>query len=336
MREVYYVKIRIIYIIEFYINFSKKLIKIKEFILPFVKKKFFVEEKQRAFIYLIKELGYTQKEAQRMIAKGRMIIDDEIVLKASQEIQGEIEFICFEPITKDLNPDYIHKEFVVYSKPSGLLVHPQNRYTAYSLIDELKYRYGKDANITHRIDQETSGLVLCALNKRSERDIKMMFEERNIYKKYLALVHGKITDSISINERLLREEDESSIVRMVVKVHDSGKESRTDVTPVKYFKDLDMTLVECKPYTGRQHQIRVHLFHVKHPIVGDPIYGQNEENIVKFLDKEISSNERINYSGASRLLLHANELEFELYNEYFHIKSTTNFEKICLYSMKCE
>jgi 23S rRNA pseudouridine1911/1915/1917 synthase len=304
--------------------------------LPFVKKKFFVEEKQRAFIYLIKELGYTQKEAQRMIAKGRMIIDDRIVLKASQEIQGEIEFICFNPITKGLSPDYIHKEFVVYSKPSGLLVHPQNRYTAYSLIDELKHRYGKDANITHRIDQETSGLVLCALNKQSERDIKMMFEERNMKKKYLALVHGKIKDSISINERLLREQDESSIVRMVVKVHDKGKQSRTDISPLKYYKDLDMTLVECKPYTGRQHQIRVHLFHVKHPIVGDPIYGQSENNIIKFLDKKITCKERINYSGASRLLLHANELEFELYNEYFHIKSTTDFENICLYSMKCE
>ena len=304
--------------------------------MPFVKKKFFVQEKQRAFIYLIKELGYTQKEAQRMIAKGRMIIDDEIVLKASQEIQGEIEFICFEPITKDLNPDYIHKEFVVYSKPSGVLVHPQNRYTAYSLIDELKHRYGKDANITHRIDQETSGLVLCALNKQSERDIKMMFEERNIKKKYLAFVHGEVKDNICIDERLLRESDESAIVRMVVKVHDKGKQSRTDISPLKYYKDLDMTLVECKPYTGRQHQIRVHLFHVKHPIVGDPIYGQSENNIVKFLDKKITCKERINYSGASRLLLHANELEFELYNEYFHIKSTTNFEKICLYSMKCE
>jgi 23S rRNA pseudouridine1911/1915/1917 synthase len=75
---------------------------------------------------------------------------------------------------------------------------------------------------------------------------------------------------------------------------------------------------------------------VKHPIVGDPIYGQSENNIIKFLDKKITCKERINYSGASRLLLHANELEFELYNEYFHIKSTTDFENICLYSMKCE
>ena len=298
--------------------------------MPFVKKKFLVQEKQRAFIYLIKELGYSQKESQRLIAKGRMLIDGEVVLKASQEIDGEIEFIFFEPITKGLKPDFIHEEFVVFSKPSGVLVHPQNRNTAYSLIDELKQQYGKDANITHRIDQETSGLVLCARNKKSERDIKMMFERRDMKKKYLALVHGEVKDSICIEEPLLRAENESAIVRMVVRVHEDGKKSKTEIKPLKYFKNLDMTLLECKPHTGRQHQIRVHLFHVKHPIVGDPIYGQDEENIVKFLDKEISLEERIKLSGASRLLLHANELEFELYGEVFHIKSNVDFENICM------
>jgi len=303
--------------------------------LPFVKKKFLVQEKQRAFIYLIKELGYSQKEAQRLIAKGRMLINGEVVLKASQEIDGEIEFIYFEPITKGLKPDFIHEEFVVFSKPSGVLVHPQNRNTAYSLIDELKQQYGKDANITHRIDQETSGLVLCARNKKSERDIKMMFEQRDMKKKYIALVHGEVKNSLCIEEPLLRAEDESAIVRMVVRVHKDGKKSKTDIKPLKYFKDLNMTLLECKPHTGRQHQIRVHLFHVKHPIVGDPIYGQSEENIVNFLDKEISKEERIQLSGASRLLLHANELEFELYGEVFHISSKIDFEAVCK-SFLCE
>jgi len=95
-----------------------------------------------------------------------------------------------------------------------------------------------------------------------------------------------------------------------------------------------MTLVECKPYTGRQHQIRVHLFHVKHPIVGDPIYGQSEEDIVSFLDRELSLNERIQNSGCERLLLHANELEFELYGKNYHIKSNVDFKKIALSLIK--
>jgi 23S rRNA pseudouridine1911/1915/1917 synthase len=295
--------------------------------LPFVIEKYIIEKKQRLFLYLINELGYTQKEAQRLIAKGRVLQDGKVISKASEEVEGEIEFIYFKPISKGLLPIYIEKEFVVFDKPSGVLIHPQNRHTEYSLIDELKFQYGNDANITHRIDQETSGLVLCATNKKSEREIKIMFQERDMKKTYLAMVHGEFKEDMIVEAPLLRKEDESAIVRMVVKVDDRGKPSKTSFKPLKYFPDLNMTLVECKPHTGRQHQIRVHLFHVKHPIVGDPIYGQKEENIIRFLDKEISKEERVKLSGSSRLLLHAHELEFELYNKVYTIKSPFDFEK---------
>ncbi len=290
----------------------------------------FASKKQKAFLYLIQELGYTQKEAQRLIAKGRLFVNDEPMTRTAGEIEGEFEFIYFEPITKGLLPTYEEEEFVVFDKPSGVLIHPQNRYTPYSLIDELKYQYGRNANITHRIDQETSGLVLCAKNKQSERDIKMMFEQREMQKKYLALVHGKIEKDFVVEAPLLRAEDESAIVRMVVKVDKRGKASKTDFRPLEYFSELNMTLVECSPHTGRQHQIRVHLFHVKHSIVGDPIYGQSEKNIIKFLDRELSEEERIKNSGAKRLLLHANELGFELYEKSYSIKSKVDFLETCL------
>lgn len=301
--------------------------------MPFILKKIFVKEKQRAFKFFIKELGYTQKEAQRFIARGRLLVNGEVMSKSSQDIEGEIEFIYFEPATRDLKPTAIYDEFVVFDKPSGILIHPQNRNTSYSLVDELKYQFGRDANITHRIDQETSGLVLCSKNKKSERDIKMIFQDREMKKKYLALVHGELKNEISIDVPLLRKEDESAMVRMVVKVHEDGKKSKTNVKPLTYFKDKDMTLVECSPLTGRQHQIRIHMFHVKHPIVGDPIYGQNEDDIIKFLDKKLNRKDRIDNSGASRLLLHANELKFNLYGEYFHIRSNINFLKVCFESM---
>jgi len=303
--------------------------------LPFVKKKFIAKEKQRAFLYLMKELGYTQKEAQRLIAKGRVLVDGEPLTKAGADIEGEFEFIYFEPITKGLEPTYEADTFVVFDKPSGVLIHPQNRNTPYSLIDELKYQFGRDANIAHRIDQETSGLVLCAKNKESERDIKMMFQERDMQKKYLAFVHGKFEKEITVEAPLLRAADESAIVRMVVKVDEKrGKPSKTDFTPLEYFEEYDVTLVECKPHTGRQHQIRVHLFHVKHPIVGDPIYGQKEEDIVRFLDRELSEQERITKSGAKRLLLHASNLVFELYGKIYNITSIVDFKSIALKELK--
>jgi 23S rRNA pseudouridine1911/1915/1917 synthase len=301
--------------------------------LPFVKKTLIVEEKQRAVFFLMKELGYTQREAQRFISKGRLLVNGEKMVRTAGEIEGEIEFICFEPISQGLKPTFVEEEFVVFDKPSGVLVHPQTKATPYSLIDELKSQFGMDANIAHRIDKETSGLVLCAKNKTSEREIKMMFQERDMQKKYLALVHGNFKEAMVVEAPLLRFQAESAFVRMVVKVDPKGKSSKTSFRPLQYFEDLDMTMVECQPHTGRQHQIRVHLFHVKHPIVGEPIYGQSEEMLVRYLERELSAEQRIKNSGATRLLLHASELEFELYNQKYIVKSKVDFEKICKESL---
>jgi 23S rRNA pseudouridine1911/1915/1917 synthase len=295
--------------------------------LPFVKNKFYAKTKQKAFLFLIRELNYTQKEAQRLIAKGRLLVDGEPMTYTSGFVEGEFEFIYFEPITKGLSPLFQTKDFVLFDKPSGVLIHPQSRNTPYSLLDEIKYQFGMNANITHRIDQETSGIVLAAKNKESERDLKIMFQERKMQKYYLAFVHGKIDSILHVNEPLLRKQDVSAMVRTIVKVHPDGKLSETIITPLKYFPKLDMTLVEAKPLTGRQHQIRVHLFHVKHPIVGDPIYAQSDENILRFLDREISPYERIKLSGANRLLLHANKLEFHYKSDYSIISKENFIEK---------
>lgn len=302
--------------------------------MPFVKKKMLVKEKQKAFLFLMHELGYTQREAQRFISKGRVLVNGEKMMKTAGEIEGEIEFIYFEPITKGLVPTFVEEEFVVFDKPSGVLIHPQTKATPYSLIDELKFQFGRDANIAHRIDQETSGLVLCATNKKSEREIKMMFQEREMKKKYLAMVHGEFKEPLVVEAPLLRKQDESAVVRMIVSVHESGKASKTTFTPLEYFPDLDMTLIECSPHTGRQHQIRVHLFHVKHPIVGDPIYGQTKEDFIRHLDRELTPEMRIQKSGATRLLLHANELEFELYDRKYNVKSKVDFLENCIKALK--
>ena len=294
----------------------------------------FAEKKQKAVLFLINELGYTQRESQRFISKGRVLVNGEKMLKTAGEIEGEFEFIYFEPITKGLVPNHVDEEFVVFDKPSGVLIHPQTKKTPYSLIDELKFQFGRDANIAHRIDQETSGLVLCSKNKESERELKMMFQEREMKKKYLAMVHGEFKEAVTVDAPLLRSQAKSAYVRMIVKVHETGKESKTDFRPLKYFPDLDMTLIECSPYTGRQHQIRVHLFHVKHPIVGDPIYAQPEEMVIKFLDRELTPQDRINNAGATRLLLHASELEFELYGKVYNITSDIDFEEVCMNSLE--
>ena len=294
--------------------------------MPFALKEFDVTEKTKCVLFLINELGYTQKEAQRLISKGRLSVNGEVMSRTSGFVEGKVSLICFEPKSRGLKPIFETPEFAIYDKPTGVLVHPQNRHTPYSIIDEAKYAYGKDANITHRIDQETSGLLLIAKNKTSERSLKMMFENREMQKGYLALVHGEFPNELYVDVPLLRKEDESAIVRMVVRVHEDGKASQTSFKRLCYYPELNMSLIEASPRTGRQHQIRVHLFHVKHPIVGDPIYGQTEEDIVRFLDREISKDERIQKSGASRLMLHANQLCFR-HDSQFCINSKDIFAK---------
>lgn len=302
--------------------------------MPFIIKKFHLEEKQKAFLFLIREIGCSQSEAQRFIARGRLFSNGDLVFKDKEEISGDIEFITFEPITKGLKPTFETEEFVLFDKPSGMLIHPQNRHTPYSLIDEVKYQYGMDANITHRIDMETSGLVLCAKNKESERDIKMMFQERDMQKRYLALVYGRFESELTCKEPLKVNKDATSgVLRSIVKVDANGKSSETVFKPLEYFEELNMTLVECYPHTGRQHQIRVHLFHVKHPIVGDPLYGVDEEVTTRYLNRELSQDERLKFTGASRLLLHADELSFIYKGKEYKTKSNVDFAKECLESI---
>ena len=284
--------------------------------MPFVLKEFEVKAKTKAFLFLMKEMGYTQKEAQRLIARGRLQVNGEVMKHTGGYFEGTISFICFEGVSRGLKPVFQTPDFAIYDKPSGVLVHPQNRNTAYSMIDEAHAAFGRDANITHRIDQETSGLLLISKHKEAERKLKWLFESREIKKSYLALVHGEFPNTLEVDVPLLRKEDESAVVRMVVRVHEDGKASQTGFKRLCYYPELDMSLIECYPLTGRQHQIRVHLFHVKHPIVGDPIYGQDDTDVLRFLDREISKEERIEKSGASRLMLHANQLCFSHGSEF--------------------
>jgi 23S rRNA pseudouridine1911/1915/1917 synthase len=111
-----------------------------------------------------------------------------------------------------------------------------------------------------------------------------------------------------------------------VKICKEGKYAKTEFNPLKYDKELDTTFVECKPLTGRLHQIRLHLLHVKHPILGDPIYGTSFNASDNYLDGTITAKERFIATGATRLLLHANALHFP-YGANYSIYSKVDFLK---------
>jgi len=278
-------------------------------------KKFSVKRKVKAFKFLMENFNLPMRDAQRWIDKKRLLINGEIIMQKSLDIFGEVEVIVFEPNTRGLVPIFETRDFAVYDKPSGVLIHPANRFTEYSLTHELKYRYGSGANITHRIDKETSGLVVVAKHKEAEKSIKKLFEAREVKKSYLAYVKGKINTKLFIDAPIMknREFDE---IKLKVQISGEGKSSQTIVEPLSYHDKLDITLVKAIPLTGRQHQIRVHMFHVKHPIIGDPIYGVDVQVADDYLNGRLSEEERVKLTGASRLMLHANTISFKYKNTF--------------------
>ena len=290
----------------------------------FVYKEYFIEKEVKLFLFLMRKLNISQSQAQKMIDTNKIFQNGKVINEKGATVKGKIEVLQFEPNAKGLKPIFEAKDFAIFDKPSGVIVHPRNRKTKYSLLDEVRELYGKDANIIHRIDKETSGLLLVSKNRQTEKFLKTAFENKNVKKSYFALANGKIDKEFFIDEPIKKNRDFSKI-RLKVLISKDGKRAQTIIRPIKYFKDIGATLVEAIPLTGRQHQIRIHLFHVKHPIVGDPIYGVDTDIAIKYLDKQLTMDERIKYTGAKRLMLHANYLEFEYKNTIYKIYSKNDF-----------
>ncbi|MFT7823449.1 MAG: RluA family pseudouridine synthase [Sulfurimonas sp.] len=294
--------------------------------MPFVKKTFYIDKPIKAFLYVMRTLGYTQGEAQRHIAKGRILINGKSMYHPGNVISGKIEMVFFRPKPEGKKPLFHNKDFMVFEKPSGTLVHPNTMSTPYSMLDEIRSHAGGNANATHRIDKETSGLLLASKHKKAESFLKNSFETRRIKKSYLAWVDGKLTKAFSITAPIKINND-YCLTKHKVFIDDEGKASHTDFIPLKYDEKLDTSLIACYPHTGRTHQIRVHLFHVKHPILGDPIYGAAFEAANNYLDLVQTPEERLIEHGAPRLLLHAQSLTFE-YGSRFHLESKVDFESM--------
>lgn len=283
--------------------------------MPFVKRPFHLEKPTKAFLFIMRQLNFTQGEAQRLVAKGRVIIKGKSIYDTGAIIEGDIEVVYFEAKSRGVKPIFVDKNFLVFDKPSGVLVHPNTMATEYSMLDEVRTHSGQNANGVHRIDMETSGLFLASRHKEAERFLKGSFEKKSIRKHYLAWVTGKLTKPFIVDESICVRDDYTT-KKHKVEICEKGKKAKTAFIPLEYDEELDTTLVECKPYTGRLHQIRIHLFHVKHPILGDPIYGTAFEASDKYLDMKISDEERYIETGATRLLLHAHALHFPYGNRY--------------------
>ena len=287
--------------------------------MPFILKKYQAIKDKKLSLFLLQDLKIDHRLAQRIASKGRIFDEEMNTIAPSDNIPTDYIYMAvFEGITRGLKPLLEFEDFAIFDKPTHLMVHPISKSTPYSLLDEIRFHFGEDANLIHRIDAETSGLIIVGKNKKSEIELKEMFQDKKYHKSYLAIVQGQIKEELQIDKGLDRE---GLLIGVRMKVCEEGKESVTVIKPISYNKEKNITLIEALPLTGRQHQIRVHLYSEGHRILGDPIYGVDDENAENYLNKTLSKEDRFKITGSSRLWLHANYLEFTYKNITYKIYS---------------
>ncbi len=276
--------------------------------MPFILKKYQAIKDKKLSLFLLQNLKIDHRLAQRIASKGRIFDEEMNTIAPSDNIPTDYIYMAvFEGITRGLKPLLEFEDFAIFDKPTHLMVHPISKSTPYSLLDEIRFHFGEDANLIHRIDAETSGLIIVGKNKKSEIELKEMFQDKKYHKSYLAIVQGQIKEELQIDKGLDRE---GLLIGVRMKVCEEGKESVTVIKPISYNKEKNITLIEALPLTGRQHQIRVHLYSEGHRILGDPIYGVDDENAENYLNKTLSDEDRFAVTNSHRLWLHANYLEF--------------------------
>ena len=291
--------------------------------MPYIKKEFKTIKWEKIEDFL-ETLNIDLKLCLTLLEKGKITDENNKRLQKNQIIKSDfIYIVVFEPLTKGLKPIFDSFHFAIFDKPSGIMVHPSShQLNIYTLLDEIKYHFGEKGSLVHRIDAETSGLVLVAKNAFSDMVLKSMFEEKLYTKKYKALVDGEIKEELTINTPITNDD---GLIKLKMKTDSNGKESSTIIKPIFYDEEKNQTLVEAIPLTGRQHQIRVHLDSIGHTIIGDPLYGVKEEFSNLFLKNQISEEKRVEITKSRRLMLQADYLEFEFLDTIYKFSSKQNF-----------
>jgi 23S rRNA pseudouridine1911/1915/1917 synthase len=190
----------------------------------------------------------------------------------------------FEIIHEDAN-------LLAINKPAGLVCHPTKGDDRSSLVGRVRLHLGGDAvfHLVNRLDRETSGVVMVAKTDAAARELRKIWEGRRVRKEYRAIVHGRVMDNGGTIDAPLGR-DEASRVAIKDCVRADGAASRTDFEVMQRFTrtEGEFTWLKLLPHTGRKHQIRIHLAHIGHPIVGDKLYGGDEDLYLALVEDRLT------------------------------------------------
>lgn len=230
----------------------------------------------RSYAAKLCEDGFVLCGEKQLLKKYKILGTEEITINVP-----EPEELSIEPENIPLNIVYEDSDVIVVNKPQGLCVQPAPGNESGTLVNGLVYHCGDELSaingvirpgIVHRIDKDTSGLLIVAKNNEAHLKLSEQLKERKAMRKYVALVNGNIKeDSGTINKPIGRNPSDRKKMAVVF----DGREAVTHFNVLERFGQY--TLVECILETGRTHQIRVHMASIGHSIVGDPLYGIKKE-----------------------------------------------------------
>lgn len=246
------------------------------------------DEKMRLDQYLSELFdNFSRSHFQNMIKSGKLLVNGEVKKPSYKTKLGdkiEVEFKeeqeTIEPEKIELNVVWEDENMLVVNKPSGMLTHPTELEKKNTLVNALLYKYGENLSdingyfrrgIVHRLDRNTSGLLMIAKNNEAHEFLSNQIKERLIEKKYLAITKGVFKDDSGIINSPIGRNPHQPHKMAVVKEEDGGKPSLTEYKVLERFKDA--TYLELDLKTGRTHQIRVHLSYINYPILNDSLYG---------------------------------------------------------------
>ncbi len=247
----------------------------------------------RLDVVLSKEASISRSQASKAIRNGAVLVEDKVITQASLFVEKGVRIILLKkeeektfkapPQEIEIQYAYKDKDLCVINKPRGLVVHPAPGHSDDTLVNQLFHQdedFAFDQNnsvdirpgIVHRIDKDTSGLLLVANNVETQAKLQEQVREKKLERSYIALVYGSIKDKKFRIDAPLTRPDHT--VRKALVDPQKGREAITHCQLLARGKAV--SLIRCVLETGRTHQIRAHLSYISHPIVGDLLYGHQD------------------------------------------------------------